>query len=1019
MCRTRLIVLGAGRPFSGQRHAGLRGGAGSGRVLDWLLQAVSGLQPEVHFVGGYQVEDVARRYPEFYYVVNPEWEQTGPVVSLLQVPLDRGSDWYVSYADILFHDTVVEEMASVDADVVVAADTHWQQRFKGRTAEDLMRCEKLNVHEGVVTRLGADIDPELAEAEFVGLVRFAPRVADFLTRATPDLRVRLRRANLSQLVELLRTRGYSVRAVDVAGDWAELNEGRDLAHFVLGTKAQTLKRLQGLVKKSRIEDQVSFTVGDWQDDSANIIERVGSAFDGQLLVVRSSALTEDGFTSANAGAYSSILNVDSSDGALLQRAINDVVASYPNEDSANQVLVQPMVDNVKASGVVFTRSLAHGAPYYVVNYDDVTCSTESITGGTSQEHKTLVMYRRMHCDVEVLPAALRGIPTAMREIEELLDYDSLDIEFAVSEGGVVHVLQVRPIAVDHTQWEISDRDVGSLIKIAQSQFRKLQVPFSFVVGSKALFGIMPDWNPAEIIGTTPGCLAMGLYRYLIMDEIWATQRAEYGYRDVRPNPLLVAFAGHPYVDIRASFNSFVPASLNEELATRLVDFYQGWLIQNPHLHDKVEFQVVPTCYDLNFERWERRLVTEGKFSTDEVAALGNALKALTCDAFSRNERDLASVGELERRFERIMKSESPPLERATGLLEDCRRYGTLAFSHLARSAFVAVTLLMSAVEKSIISKAAMDGFLNSIRTVTHRFTDDAARVAMGDLSWEEFVASYGHLRPGTYDITSPSYQEDPELYLLPIVERAGARDESHVDEGAWRAERLAFGKALKATGLSSDLDGIEKFMREAIEGREYAKFAFSRNLSAALDAIRDYGKSYGLSRESLSNVPLDAFLALRTGSAVTPDIEEWLAHCADDGRRLRRMASVVELPPLLLTERDFEVFMYPANQPNYVGSGRVTAECIDIGGAESQRAPDLVGKIAMIPQADPGYDWLFGQDIAGLITMYGGANSHMAIRSAEFGLPAAIGVGEPMYARLSDAQVLELDAGNRKIHTVR
>jgi glutamine kinase len=107
------------------------------------------------------------------------------------------------------------------------------------------------------------------------------------------------------------------------------------------------------------------------------------------------------------------------------------------------------------------------------------------------------------------------------------------------------------------------------------------------------------------------------------------------------------------------------------------------------------------------------------------------------------------------------------------------------------------------------------------------------------------------------------------------------------------------------------------------------------------------------------------------------------------------------------------------DKPNYIGSGRITAECVDLAESGSRKAPDLAGKIAMIPQADPGYDWLFGQDIAGLITMYGGANSHMAIRSAEFGLPAAIGVGETLYASLSGAQVLELDAGNRRIQVIR
>ena len=55
---------------------------------------------------------------------------------------------------------------------------------------------------------------------------------------------------------------------------------------------------------------------------------------------------------------------------------------------------------------------------------------------------------------------------------------------------------------------------------------------------------------------------------------------------------------------------------------------------------------------------------------------------------------------------------------------------------------------------------------------------------------------------------------------------------------------------------------------------------------------------------------------------------------------------------------------------------------------------ELENKIILIPNADPGFDWIFSHSISGLITIYGGSNSHMAIRSAEFGIPAAIGIGE-------------------------
>ena len=1019
--QTRLIILGAGKPFSGEQHSVLRGTTGRRRVLDWVLHSMRAVEPDVHFVGGYQLDEIAERYPELHYSVNPHWQSTGAAASLLEAPLNDRVVHYVSYSDVLFRDSAVQSLSSSEADIAVLVDSNWRHRFEGRSEEDLQRCEKVNVHGGRITRLGRDILPELADAEFVGLVRLQPKVAGFLAGQS-DFPEAIRKGSLTQLLELLRVRGFSVAAVDVAGGWAELNEPNDLSRFILGTKAQTLHRLQGVVTRSRIEDQVSFTVAEWQDLDTEVLARIGARLsETEKLVVRSSALSEDGFGVSNAGAYTSVLNVSRQSEGELRAAIEKVIASYPDGHPDNQVLVQPMLEQVIASGVAFTKTLSSGAPYYVVNYDDTTNSTESITSGASRDHKTLFVHRDAPEKLVRVPENLAGLMPALREVEDLLDFDSLDMEFAITEGGLIHILQVRPIAVQH---ELTQSDAAeSLLTNAVDRYRQWQAPAPFVVGKRAFFGVMPDWNPAEIIGTRPGRLASSLYRYLIMDDVWATQRAEYGYRDVRPQPLLRMFAGHPYVDIRASFNSFIPQSLDDGLAGRLVDFYMEWLRRHPHLHDKVEFDVVPTCYALDFERWRERLIHEGGFNADEADRLGVGLKTITACAIARTDADLQVIDRFEERLACFRNTDASSLDDALSLLEECRRYGTLAFAHLARSAFVAITLLRSAVEKGVLSQGAMDAFLNSIRTVSHRFTDDAAKVARQELSMAAFTQQYGHLRPGTYDITSPCYGDNPEHFLVPVIERSAS--ELHADSGshialdAWENERQTFAQAVSDAGLPGDIEQLERFMRNAIEGREYAKFVFTRHLSLALNCLAGYGERHGVTREQMACISVEALSALRSGTVAVADEASWLADQATEGYEASRAAAMVELPPLLLSESDFYAFLYTDSHANFVGAGKISAECVDLQKRATDERSNLSGKIAMIPQADPGYDWLFGHGIAGLVTMYGGANSHMAIRAAEFGLPAAIGVGEGKYEALARATVLELDPVNKRIEVIR
>ena len=1003
-----LIILGAGEPHIGDVPAAMGELQIGGSVLNWIIGASGCPKSKTTFVSGFQSDLIKRNYPDIEVLENKYWSSTASGFSLSLSELNSQEALLVTYSDILFRDGLVERLSSVDADVVVAYDSMWQTRFSGPGTRELSHREKVKTYGNEIVSVGRNIPADWATGEFIGLVWFSPLAVallkDEITRS-PKI---FEQAQLSDCIEYLRVNGQTVAGIDVKGDWAEYNSSQDIAHFILGTKAETLGRLEKLLSNAKILDQVAFTVEDWQEAPERIIKRIALNFPDDLLVVRSSALSEDSFNQSNAGRFESLLNVQH--GEALCRSIDEVIASYGDPTDLDQVLVQPMLTDVSLSGVMFTRTLEYGAPWYVVNYEE-SGSTDGITSGTSSSHKTTYLRR----DIEMVQNNVSDIRLlnlfhAAREIESILEYDDLDIEFAIDGNNEVHILQVRPIAVSRQQNNFSDNHFYELVDASKERMlaRELTLPH-FPQTARPLFGIMPDWNPAEIIGTIPTNLSSSLYCSLIMDDVWSKQRAEFGYKDIRPAPLLENFSGHAYVDVRASFASFIPKPLENSISNRLLKFYTERLVEHPAAHDKVEFDIVATCLSPSFEIWRKRFLESGLFSENEIDLLEIHLRKITADAFSRPQVDLKTIEELSVRYEKVMAIDNiKPIDRAWLLLEDCRTYGTLPFAHLARSGFVAITLLREAVEIGVLSVDARDNFMASIKTVSHELTEDAQKVSRRELSWKKFVDRYGHLRPGTYDITSPRYDSDTEKYLKPLISKNTKFISSDANLEQWNYEKKNFFNLLSKMGLPSDCNVVEDFLRQAIEGREYSKFVFSRNLSAALEAITEAGLDFGLDRAQLSHIPINDLLAIRHSTLSKGEIRNQLHAISNQNEKIHKLCKGIPLPPLITSIKDFDYFTLGIETANFVGTKSVTKKFLDLSKIDLDGSVSLDGHIIMIPQADPGYDWLFGHDIAGLITMFGGANSHMAIRAAEFSLPAAIGVGEQKYQELCKANLIEL-----------
>lgn len=764
------------------------------------------------------------------------------------------------------------------------------------------------------------------------------------------------------------------------------------------TKADTLNSLRSVINTAKILPSHVFTVRDWKEDKSTSLKNIENKIGKSPWIVRSSSQKEDSSESSNAGAFLSVLNVHLED---LEVSVSNVIDSFGIADGGDQVLIQPMLQSVVRSGVAFSHDPTTCAPYRVINWAEGS-DTAAVTGGEGGRVWVQPANSRKHTPPE--------LQEALQLTEELLLHFGgcpIDCEFAVTSstgGDQLWLLQVRPLILQERPE--TDEEQEARLRAVESKIESLSKPNPFLIGQRTIFGVMPDWNPAEIVGVRPKPLALSLYRELITDSIWAYQRHNYGYRNLRSFPLMPHFFGQPFIDVRLSMNSFIPADLNEGLAGRLVEHYMNRLIAEPKLHDKIEFEIVYSCYTLDLPD-RLKLLSEFGFSTKDQNAIAQSLRGLTNRVVNPGDgiwkADAAKIEVLNKRRELLYSSGAGLLERIYWLIEDGKRYGTLPFAGLARAGFIAVQMLQSLVSVGIFSKLDYEQFMASVSTVSGQLNRD--RVLLNRTS---FLQRYGHLRPGTYDILSPRYDEEPDLYFDWDVEPSIIEESQPFSITLPQMREIA--DLLKAHGLDPDPVSLFDFLQAGIEQRELAKFHFTKNLSDVLSSVVECGEVYGFSREELAFADIRVFMEMYTAASNPRDL---IANSIEEGQKRYEQTKKLVLPPLIINASDVWGFEMPATLPNFITQRQIRGKVV---GCED--LDQLKGAIVCIPSADPGFDWLFSHSIAGLITAWGGANSHMAIRSGELGIPAVIGAGELQYKKWSEAKRLNIDCGNKRVEII-
>tara|TARA_B100000780_G_scaffold120841_1_gene84640 strand:+ start:890 stop:3220 length:2331 start_codon:yes stop_codon:yes gene_type:complete len=761
------------------------------------------------------------------------------------------------------------------------------------------------------------------------------------------------------------------------------------------TKSESLELILKKKNFSKIIPKfIYFTKKDYILNKKYYFKKILNLFNTKI-IIRSSAINEDTSQSSNAGKYDSFI-IKKLNKEEVDLAITKIIKKYKN--NKDQILVQELIYKPDLTGVLFTKVKKTNSHYYEISYDK-SKRTDLITSGKSNNSLKLLILRKFS---KKIPLKFRKLIKIILELEVIFKNDRLDIEFCI-KNNLVYILQCRPLLGNKNKVNINF--LNTVIVNLKKKYNKIQKVTPNVHGKKTLLSNMSDWNPAEMIGSHPTKLALSLYSYLITDEIWAKQRFDYGYKDVRPNRLMIDMAGSPYIDLRVDFNSFLPKNLPVKISKKIVDNSINLLKKNPSLHDKIEFEIIDTCFNFGLNKNEYNFL-----SFKERNIYFNELKELTNNILDPEKnllnKELAKLKTLENKIEKIRKSNLSYIQKIFFLLNDCKELGTLPFAGIARCAFISTNILRSLKKKDLINKNELNNFYKSINTVSKNINNEYYN-SLKKNNFKLFLKKYGHLRPSMYSISVNNYKKNFKKYFSQNLSDLQYHSKATFKLDTKKTKKL--NDFFFQEKLVINFSQFIKFAKQSIEYRELAKLIFSKSINEIFENLIKLSKEIRLKKEDLEHIDITMIITAYNNLNQNK-FKKLLLDNIKINKKNYNFSKLIKIPDVITNSKDFDYFNSISSTENYITDSTIASDVLNYSNIKNFNK--IQNSIILIENADPGYDFLFSNNISGLITKYGGSNSHMAIRCMELNIPAIIGIGEKKYSEIINAKKLFLDCKN-------
>lgn len=182
---------------------------------------------------------------EFTYVNDSHFNEHDILGSLMEAREYLTNDVLIIYSDILFDNSILEEIINTKCDIGIAIDLNWEKNYIGRTEHPKNEAENVLLQNHQIMKVKKNIENFTGTqtiGEFLGIIKLSPNgCKNFKTHFDIIEKnhfgrfhntTSLKKAYLTDMLQELIESKIEIKPIFITGKWCEIDTQQDLQRAI-------------------------------------------------------------------------------------------------------------------------------------------------------------------------------------------------------------------------------------------------------------------------------------------------------------------------------------------------------------------------------------------------------------------------------------------------------------------------------------------------------------------------------------------------------------------------------------------------------------------------------------------------------------------------------------------------------------------------------------------------------------------------------------------------------------------